>query len=457
MTFLEISSAFWLLAMLSGSVIVLCIKNYHAVIIAFCIGGVPLTALLKTVYGYSATKTFIVIIALEVVLLVFDKEAVVRFRKSKRFLQYCLWVGLIYVLLLVTYTVSAKTAYAVYYMQFFSVYVTASCLAGLLAVQRALKIEEVLLPMMVFFACSYPTFNSTVTHMSPVVLESEVGARVLEGIGGIKLGRLAGALTVLAFCILWERSSHKGQKLVMLESALAFSICLPMLWFAQTRQSIIAAFVTIETQLLFLVVLRKGRSVRRLLLGCVAAILIIWASWTFLEWAGEHLAQVRVHRIADFQRFHRWKSVWEGICEKPVTGHGLGGYYSQHGIWPHNWILEAWHDYGVIGLLLLCVPIITILSKSYLAPRGHFSWAILGSYWVIVAQASGDIPRNSTVFFFFTVVFFRAIMEQKNAKVGSSEKNVRRYEGSRVDVRDCGRRAFEKMSRRRAVRSDEVA
>lgn len=52
-----------------------------------------------------------------------------------------------------------------------------------------------------------------------------------------------------------------------------------------------------------------------------------------------------------------------------------------------------------------------MVVKLYSALKDQFFWPALGAYWVLVAQLSGDIPRNSEIFFFFTVSYFYGVMQ----------------------------------------------
>lgn len=398
--------------LLSVGVTLLCIKNYYAVIIGFCIGGGPLTSLWKSVYDYSITKLFICVIILQLILIFVDKQPALKFDRNKCYRIFLLWSALIFFFIFINFIVAPKSNYNIYYIQYFFVYSTAAILAGLLAVNKKLAIEDILLPIMLFFSCAYPVFSSTVLNIAPAIQESSVGTRALEGIGCLKLGRLSGSLIVLAFFILWKNIQAKKDTLLFCQIALAFIICFPMLWYSQTRQSMIAALLTVEISMIFLMLFNKKRTLWQSLFWLSIAVFVFWGSYSFLEWARDNLAQMRLQtRFADTGRFYKWQEALDGIYTNPIIGYGLGGYYSHYGIWAHNWVLEVWYDFGVIGVMLFCGPIATILTKSYSALKDHVFWPILGAYWVIVAQVSGDIPRNPEIFFFFTVSYFHGEMQ----------------------------------------------
>jgi energy-converting hydrogenase Eha subunit A len=385
--------------------LLLWIKNYRAVLIGFCICGIPFMSLLKKYIGFSITQAIIGTIAIQLaVLLISRKHSILTGLKKGCVPRYLFIILSICTLFLVSFLVAQKTEYNLYYIQFFIVYVVFYSLGGVLVVQKSITLKTVLLPAILFISCLYPLFQFTLFNVPAKIYNSPVGLRGVDAMDSISVGRFAGGLIILALCVLWEtRTEKKPNLFVFSQITLALVISGPLLWYSQTRQAMLSVIVSIIIGAFIILITNKKMSLWQRSIVFLTPVLLIWISLIFLNWAEAHLAQVRVKEFNDISRERLWAQAWEGIKIEPIIGHGLGSYYAEYFSWPHNWFLEAWHDYGVLGLMLFIILVIALFARAYTSQNTKSLWVFVGIYWVIVAQVSADIPRNSALFFFFTI------------------------------------------------------
>jgi len=77
-----------------------------------------------------------------------------------------------------------------------------------------------------------------------------------------------------------------------------------------------------------------------------------------------------------------WLSGYLRFTEKPLLGHGLGGYYIEGmsqpgwGHYPHNLILELLSEMGMVGAMLFLLPLL-------------LSWRILKKYSFTIRATNG--------------------------------------------------------------------
>jgi O-antigen ligase len=423
--FVPFPSSKFYLAAFSGMLFFLCIKDLRAVVVSLCIGGLPFFLFVKSVINISITQIILCLIVLESVILLSQKTVRLVRYGNERLLMYCLWLGAIYLFILVKLSFAPQTDYNSYYGEFFFIYTTFGCIGGLLVVQSAMKLRAILLPVLLFFVCIFHLFNFTILNIPNTIFMSPIGMQSLEGIDPIALGRLAGMLPVLVFCITLEEKKLRKNILLASQLATTLIVALPILWFIQTRQAILGLFLVILLGLICLYFGQNKYPFRNRLLFTILSLIAIWASYTFLNWAERNMAQVRLYELTiDSHREYFWRVALQGIYEAPILGHGLGGYFYKHGIWPHNWLLELFYDYGILGVILFYGPVLSLFLLLFKGQSGYFVWLLIGSYWIIVAHASADVPRNSILFFFFAIVFFQTWLQRFNI---SDELAMRKY------------------------------
>lgn len=53
-----------------------------------------------------------------------------------------------------------------------------------------------------------------------------------------------------------------------------------------------------------------------------------------------------------------YSNAWNEIQENSFIGNGIGQFYNKYGTYPHNIILQSWHEGGIIYMLCITIPII---------------------------------------------------------------------------------------------------
>lgn len=140
-----------------------------------------------------------------------------------------------------------------------------------------------------------------------------------------------------------------------------------------------------------------------------------------------------------------------------LVGYGTGsyGYYSHHAdmrAYPHNILLEAIYENGLLGAIVLVLaiaaPLLTALTMRKSLPqvsrstRGVTLMAVGGYvYWLLNAQVSGDLGSNSFIGVFAGLIYNAkhvvraAHMGQRVRKTGRTFKHVPNATGALLDTR----------------------
>jgi len=381
----------------------LCINNFRRYLIGFCIFGAPFILLVQSFYNISVTKIILGVIAVQVFVLLQGRKTI-RF-SPKFFVGYGLWLSAVFVLILIGFYFSPKSYYTINYTQYFIIYTIFYCLAGLIIVQSDIKIEEVLLPGTLFFICIYPLFGISLLNIPANVFYSSVGLRTFREFDSIGIGRIAGCLSTMAVFSVIKNIGVKKNKMLFGQIALALTASLPILWYSQLRQGVIAlgAVILLAIWVAFSGSSRRAFSRNFLLLSLL--MLTLSGFLYFMHWANLNLEQARTVELIDSSsRIDAWQAAWGRICANPIAGYGLGGFYSSYSSWPHNWILESWHDYGVFGLLLFGFPVFRIITNLFYSKEGRGRyWLLVSVFYLVVMQFSCDIARNTIIFLFFSI------------------------------------------------------
>lgn len=405
-TFIMVDSAILYLSACSITLLLLCIKDIRATLVGFCLTGMPFMYLLQRHTGISITTAILGVIVVQTLLLFFTNSGPGKWDIKKRnFAVYCFIAFSVYIVLLANYIISPKTQYNTYYIQFFTVYAIFYSLGGLIIIQRKLSLQSVLIPSMFFFVTIYPLLGFTILKMPAAVVNSTIGLRSAGVVDSISIGRISGCLLLLAFCLFWESRNELNKNIkIILNVGLAFVMAAPILWYSQTRQAILAVVLTIIIGSIFLLLKNvKINRFQKIVVFCLP-ILVTWASLYFLNWAEENLAQKRFTEINDRSRKMLWVNAWKGISDNPINGHGFAAYYSDYNMWPHNIFLEIWYDYGFIGFCLCIMICFFFIKRAFISKNANYMWTFIGMYWLIVAQASADLPRNTVLFLFVTYI-----------------------------------------------------
>jgi len=385
--------------------------GWPALLASVALFGIIYFSLLNLFFSFSLTIFQIFLSGLMVLMIIFRPPKKWPQFGRRRVGDYLVWVAMVWILMVVGYLTGPRVEYSTYFITYFLIYGTSFVVAGILVVFYSVKLEKIILPSLLIFSCLFPQLGLTPLQM-PSALDSEWGLRVIEGFTAINHARLAGLL----FVMLLIQFTISARKLRMLPELLLGSlICLSIVWYSYTRQAIAAVLimtVVLTTRSLFIgELLRKSRQKAAVLFfaGVLAGGVIIWY---FTDAPGIASARIIEGRAAtsdsDEWRLRAWSDSWRSIKANPIIGYGLGWYSQEYGRrefdWPHNWFIEVWLEHGLAGLILFLIGAGFILTHLLRAGKQFSaSWALAGLYWLIVIQLSGDIARNSVIFFFISV------------------------------------------------------
>lgn len=389
--------------------------GWPAVMTSLALFGMILYSLFNRYLGIGLTAYHILTTGIIVLMMIIDSPKNYPGVAARRWDAYLVWLGLVWILLLIGYLTGPRSEYSSYFIVYFLVYGTSFVLAGILAALYSVTVEKITLPSLLVFSCIFPLLRMTPFQM-PTALDPHWGLRGVEEFSILYHERLAGLLFVILL-IRFITAVRKIRELPIF--VLGGLISLPIIWFSYTRQAIAAVLivaVAAVTRTLFSDdFLRSGR--RKALVLLLATVLAGGVMYWFLTAAplaeGTRMGAGGALIIDPHQvRVRMWRDSLRYIEANPIIGYGLGWFAGEWGRlefdWPHNWFIEAWLEHGLPGLILFLIGTGFIIYPI-LRPCDRFTvfWALAGLYWLIVIQLSGDIARNSMIFFFITLVFLR--------------------------------------------------
>lgn len=158
-----------------------------------------------------------------------------------------------------------------------------------------------------------------------------------------------------------------------------------------------------------------GRFIR-ICLGLVAAYIVL-----LLVLSSINSEAIRTtFESSDSGRLFLYSEAIDIFMNSPLTGAGIGGFYSITGdAWPHNLFLELLCECGIIGTLLLFGIVIYSLSRKhagllYINSSNMFYFLVLSALFVRVLVSS-DLPESIEL---FSAVF--AIKQVRKTKLDTS-------------------------------------
>jgi hypothetical protein len=124
-------------------------------------------------------------------------------------------------------------------------------------------------------------------------------------------------------------------------------------------------------------------------------------------------------------RGQTWDAAIERIRERPLWGHGLGGYYSDapgfdrpgDGDYAHNLILELCSETGILGALLICMPVFVLVVRrwkelpEFRAGNGDPLLPLLAVI-VIQSMSGSDLANYSYMFFAATATMWAQMVRR---------------------------------------------
>lgn len=386
------------------------------VLVSIALFGLPFLQITGSVIGLTATQ---IVIALVFILLIItiknSSEFIVlpRFLGIRRFFVW--WLSLICIYSI--FVVRDFSIYSSYSLQYLVIYGSFYALAGLLALKFRISLLTVLIISLPIFAFNYLILNASILSLSGIT-DAVLGLRLEEGFDAINGARVAGLLFLMPFVILF--SERLSIRLIPYFAA-AVVLSGPIAWYSYSRQVLLAVlFTALWIFATALLLEQRNDKAPRKKMGILLTILIITISASFFVTnLLENNSQSRLIQDAlETGRSDLWSVSIALIFKNPLLGIGIGNLQKYTPFqWPHNWFIEAWLTLGLPGFLLAAVAAIVIwkalFNRSDTLVAG---WVVLGFYFIITAQFSADIPRNSIIFFFLTFAFYATGLKSKHQK-----------------------------------------
>ena len=396
-------SALAILAGVGVAVLAVAKVGLSTVLVSVVIFGLPFVASCAKLAGLSPTEA---VMALDVFLAILVVKNYQSFLSRRRtgIGYFLLW----WFLFLFSYSfyliIGPQSAYSYFSWSYLFVYGNYYAMAGLLAVKDKISLSDVFPLGVVWFGFQYAIMGVSVFGISDIA-DTRAGLRIAEGFDAIGSARGAGLLMLAAIQLfLFSRN-----RMLLPQIIFCFIITAPLVWYSYTRQVYVALAFVVVAMMLYRVISRdkteKGGSKYFFLVIGVAAIVLggLVIQDLLISNPDSRLSTDGM----EFNRLSLWVAGLDLIMSDPIFGYGVGGFQKFGiGLWPHNWFLEAWVELGIMGLFLTVIGGAVFVSSLF---RAGYSWLVgwcfLGLYYLIVVQVSGDISRNSMIFFFLAIAF----------------------------------------------------
>lgn len=398
-----------------GLAILLLRIGLSKVLAALAVGGLFFISLIKETLVFSASYIVILQIIIIVIIIIKNRKYVASTYDRESLRSYRGWLVALYLIVFIQYFIGPMSTWSTFLFQYFLVYASYYILAGVLVARLGIGIQEILLPCVFLSSLIYPLIGTSVLLVPNSAALVDIGLRLTKNFSAIGHDRIAGQTIVLA---IFAFVTSQDKRRVAPEAAVAIFLSLPILWFSYTRQSIIAVYAAI----IFLVyqIVFKRKFIRPYLskavvLFLIGILLFITLAWIGAEYSRHSNSRLSVSGFAGIDessltRLDLWRFSWEHIQTNPILGYGLGGFAKLYepsgaGAWPHNWIIEAWFEFGLVGLIIFLLGMYLLIHRLTGSSNPWIiNWGALGILWFVVIQVSGNIPENAPIFFFITVI-----------------------------------------------------
>lgn len=345
------------------------------------------------------------------------------------------------------YSLSIGGVFEIGYLELYIFPGFTMCLIGALMVYRYDMLNDIVLGFVLFTVLILVHVQFVGGGLGYDLSEAE---RVLlgeeTGVGAIAQGRMAGALALVAILLALMKRNEWAASIMLAVFGVA------VIWMAMvgTRGSLVSL---LSALFLFLMVSRsKSRSKRRLAIfaffltpilissGITDALLVERTRALFEP--GELESMKRVQRLYVFANI---------VFDHFVVGLGPGGWskYVWEGVnprpYPHNILMEAQLEYGIVGLLLVSYVFfsgirmtIRMCSDKDAAPAVK-CLSLLWVYYVVSTLFSGSLIQGNAQLFALTGVLGATYFWYANNKDIRRVRRLNPYARSRGIVVSAGR------------------
>ena len=224
-----------------------------------------------------------------------------------------------------------------------------------------------------------------------------------------QIRNVLGGMALLGFVLLYASSADRFlSRLSLVDFCIYLVSALFILNWGGARLPLVTAIVVVVTIFLARPLYRKRYG---LLTGLVIGLSILVLAYG-LSQQYRFITGVMDPSRSFTSRVNRdtnWEAGYRRFIEKPIFGHGLGGYYIEgysypgSGTYAHNLGLELLSETGVVGILLILAPLLlwrnTIRRVSFLTRTQNGS-AVFPLLLMLFLQAmiSFDLPANIGLF-----------------------------------------------------------
>lgn len=328
-----------------------------------------------------------------------------------------IWMALVALVLGMAYFAGPQSAYAREKLTNFALG-TALTTTAVLTLSRGRRVS--LVDLGILASVASVCYMSVLFYMTPSVRPSNIlttGGVRLAGIvlthgkgdysGGRAIAQLAGwSLAMLVGSLARLRNVPRGRTPVWLMT-LAALVSIIALNSAGQR----AALVALVIAAIALAVSKAGRSRTTITIAVGAAMLLISIGIYGVISKNSLIDQAVGEKESLAERVNRagvWSAAVTRISEKPLLGHGLGGYYmgirlDDLSLYPHNVFLELLVETGILGTILIVAPVVIAVSRrrpfgSLFATTSGESLMPFALYCFIIANMTRDLRESSVLF-----------------------------------------------------------
>ncbi len=406
-------------AFVALTVFAFCCKH-TPVISAVIVFGDPLALLFSLFIPISPTALRIAASGIGAVLLFWDMFLAKRPEPRRVDLITLIWLAAVILLLLLGYILDINNEYGEYKVTYAITYGLVYFVAGTL--MRRPSRQQIVMWVaagVVCYSCTYAVAGHSPEAMLRIHSVDPIGLRAVADrwFDAIATARLSGLLILVGVGVMMQYP-RRGEVIAVGLGALLLGT--PVAYLSQTRQVVVAISLGACALVLFTLFRRQARSGAPPGLGAwlvhrwVHLVVIGALAWAVYSIRNESAYQGRysqLHLLTDTTRANTWREAAVLIEQRPLTGWGLGAFSLKTGYpWPHNYVLEWWLEFGLIGVLIAIVILSRVLYNCYSHRNTEFlAVAIGGLYCLCVVQLSADTARN------MLLVFFSAIGTPANA------------------------------------------
>jgi len=236
---------------------------------------------------------------------------------------------------------------------------------------------------------------------------------------------LLGGVAVLSFALLLAATPDRFlTRLSLLNLLIYSSAAFIILAWGGSRLPLATAIAIVVSMLLVKPLYRKRYTIVTIGIGAVIFGLLLYGLSQHLQFISSAFDSSQSYS----QRFNRtinWEAGLRRFFEKPIWGHGIGGYYIKgfsfpgEGTYAHNLVLELLVETGIVRTLLILLPLFFLynpLGSYFYARRANNGGAVFPLLLVLFLQSMISFDLSANIGFFSMVGAIAASSKKKRKK-----------------------------------------